>query len=367
MIITLKQCRNLRVLDFITERLLPVQELVNIIEKAPKENKQYLASIGLAYAIVTDCELATLKYLISVSEIKDSLWYFEPKEFGGIGKQKKLIEYAILYCSSLANLKLLIKETNSLKYLQWVITHTPEPILSLARTKQILQTFDLNVNIPFSIDDTTFNICEPNLLLHYFLDKPELVDFLIIECGASIEAVNAIGFDFITYCIVKNKYNIAIRQIKGNSQDLEQLVLACKYLSRWPKNVVNQTDPDPWSVFLGIQKIILQYYGSTYHPILPYILQRLQKLTDTLDLYLSKSIRASLIKPLVQYLKKSRSINYKAIKLVKQVVQNNIEDNEYVLYNDLIELLEVMKRFNLTNVEKLKYLIQNNTHPTCGN
>lgn len=377
MLVTLKKCRNLQVLDFIKQGYKSFPELVGIVKTIPEyDDARYLAAIGLVYVLVTkennnntEEQLEALKYFIGASGNDVSSWDFNPKEFGGIENKKiNLLSYIFLHCSSVPKIRLLIKETRGFLHLQRVIAHLPRSLISLDKLKWVLDIFkDENINLLFSQDES-FNITEPNLLLHYFVNDSDIVNLLVDLYGANIETVNAIGFDFITYGMVKNQYGVVLEQIKkryGDKCDLAQLVRAYKYLCRVDdKNLLTTGNSHPlaeWSIFLKMKNTVLNYYG--YHPVFPFILQKLQNLTNHLDYRNKNYIRASLIDPLVQYLKNSRSINYKAIELLRCVLENNIKGNDCIKNKDLTNLEDIISKLNINvnkNILHFKRLQENN-------
>ena len=383
--ISLKNCRNLRVLDFIKSGKKSFSELRDIVKAVPNENdRRYLAAIGLTYlmVVITTDEskmehLSALKYFVSLTnegngEKKLSSWYFDPSEFGETKKKTNVLEYAFLYCSFIPKIKLLIKESNNLNEFKRVMVRAPKSRETFHRIMQMLRAFTnddddnddgFKMNVLFSIDDS-FNISEPNLFLHYFLDNPEIINILINDYKADIETVNAIGFDFITYGIFKNEINVVREQIekryygKNNEKynDLNDLVdgysFLCNPNSIDAKEILKfkrpSSHPEEWVIFQMMEKIILKYYNSYHHPIFLHILQKLQKSTYGLKEREGNFIRASLIAPLSRYLKTSRSIRYEAILLLKTIIKHNIKDNKFIIYKDLMDLLDGIEKLELS-------------------
>ena len=404
--VSLKNCRSIRIINFIQDRLTSFQTLVNIVKSNPlseeDDDERQSVAVGLIYVLIAEDkdtekeQLSALEYFINrVNRSKDvPRWTFNPSEFGGIGDRvNNLLEYVFLHCGSISKMKLLVQETQCFRYLKEVMAYAPKSQTSLEKIKRVFKIFDekLDINALFSADDS-FNISEPNLLLHYFLDEPDIVNFLIEERGADIETVNALGFDFITYSIAKNKLKIASERVKRRyrvndnvkCKELIQLVEAYGYLSNSKRNInieENLNHPIEWTIFLKIREIILKYYKLDHHPVFLYILQKLQESTYRLNDKDCKFVRAALILPLLIHLENSRSISYQAIALLKRVIENNIKNNNFIMYKDLIRLLDLIKKLDiLVDLDLIKTEINRvnnppkgiepaastNSRPTCG-
>lgn len=323
--LTLKRCSNISLLDGISQFCLNGKAILSIIERDIRD-KSYLAALGLAYLLVVDKggeDEQSLRRLINWSNIGRKKWEFTPQEFNsGLSNETvTLLKYALMHSLDTMTLRMFI-EAHNFRYFQSILVQCPLP---LQRFKNILPNFDINRQF----DDDSFHFCDPRLLLHYYLDRPDIVHFLIKERKADVKKVNAIGFDFTTYAISKQKYSLALTYDTTSAD----LINACKEMNSW-------------NSFLEVKRILQQKGYTLHHPIIPLLLNILYR-KRTVD-------RKILLDPLLHYIQNSRSINYIAITLLRNIISDNDPTDK-----QKGEIQRISKTLQLHNIRLA-------THPICS-